>query len=490
MLRSLGADRVWKGIVWVGLPALAAVSALALEFAPKWQLFYVATVFAAIPVALTMRDVKLWLFLAGAVSAFNFMMIIGEPSERQYENLAVGIIDVPIVMMLMTLFLRATSEGNGSVHLAPSVRRVLLLGLVFVGWLAFGAVSAPRPNAALFQVVAYTRMFLALGVVAACATDGGRVRWALYGLFLALFAQSAIAGAQFATGSSFGLYEHFEESTAAGTLTRSGGTLNPTVLSEYIGVVAPLVLGAALTATRPLAAAILLLVFAAAATGSVLTLSRGGLLNLGFTTTMAFAFALRFRTVPRSRKIVVGLGIAAFATVLTVYFSRTVMMRIAEMALQMEGDERRAAQIAQALDMIMANPVTGVGPGNYINAMGAYGPVLPYPVHNKFLLVTAEAGVPGGLMYVLLWTSTLYVVVRQAMSRGGAEGVLHGAAAAAIVGTLLNMNTDVYGAGSAPELSLFLVAGLALGFGGRQLEPQARARPAWNPPWNRSALVP
>ncbi|WP_176065382.1 O-antigen ligase family protein [Anaeromyxobacter diazotrophicus] len=466
------------------LPALAVLPVLALE--AKWRLFYAAVVFFAVPIALTVRDTRLWLFLAGAASAFNFTKILRETAPgASGESLALSALDVPLAMMLVALFLRATS--GGAVRLDRTARGVLGLGLAFVGWLGYCALGARHPDASAAQVLVYCRLLLALALVAACATDAARVRWAQAGLFLGLFAQSALAIAQRVAGSSFGLYEHFEESTAAGVFTRSGGTLNPTVLSEYIGVLAPLVLAAAFTVRRRAAAAALLALFGAAAVASAATLSRAGLVNLGLSTIAVAALALPNAAVPRSRKLFVSWALPLVALVVAAYFAHAVLARVTEVSAEVQGDDGRAAQLEQARDMILANPLTGVGPGNYVAAMGAYGPVLPYPVHNKFLLVTAESGVPGGVLYLALWALTLAAFVRRARRAAGAARMWHGAAAAALGATLLNMNTDVYGAGGAPELALFLVAGLGLGAWAGAGEPARQAVGAWRRPWNRSA---
>ncbi len=466
---------VWRRLevgLWVALPALASLAALVLE--PKWRLFYVAAAFVAIPIALVVRDARLWLFLAGVLSAFNFTKVVaGDPTSARHAALAVGAIDIPILVMLAICFVRVTSERVEVLQHARIVRIVLLFGLAFVGWSALGAAGAPLPDVTLTQALVYVRLFLALGVVAACARDAARVRWALLGLFLALFAQCAIAGAQYVAGSSFGLYEHFEEDTATASLTRSGGTLNPTVLSEYIGVVAPLALAAAFTARRRAGAAALFAVFGAAGTASVLTLSRGGLLNIGITTCLVLAVTAPSPAVSRSRKLAVGVGILALVAVLTVCFSTSLMARIAALALEVEGEDARGAQFQQALTMIAANPLRGVGLGNYLEVMGQYGPTLPYPVHNKFLLVTAETGIPGGLLYAVPWGYALSVLARRAIDGAGApERIFHAGFAASIFGTLLNMNTDVYGTGGAPELALFLVVGLGLASGGWQPDPR------------------
>jgi O-antigen ligase len=460
--------QVWSSLWLIG-PAMATVPALLLD--PKWSMFYLAVVVVALPAAILIRDAKLWLFVIGAASAFNFTKVIGgHPRDgvmdpRLFE---LKVVDIPILALMAIAFYRASARDGEGVGLIPGARRALLVGVLFVAWILIGAISANRPDVALVQSIQYVRLMLALGFVAVCANSAERLRWGTAGLFLALGAQAAIAIAQYVAGSSFGLYAHFEEDTAIGLLTRSGGTLNPTVLSEYIGIIAPLVLANAFMARRRWISVALMALFCVAASASVLTLSRGGLLNLLLTTGIVVTAVSLHPDTSRQRKTLLVGATLLFAVALAGFFSRQAMARVSDFAADLDGEGSRLPQLKQALEMIVHNPLFGVGLGDYVETMGQHGPKLPYPVHNKFLLVTAETGIPGGLLYLALWTCVLVVFVRRA--RGGARSgrIYAVACAAAVIGTLINMNTDVYSTGGAPELALFLLAGLGFGAAGQR----------------------
>ncbi len=464
LARSVSTERVGR-TAWLVVPAVAALPALMLE--PKWCIFYVAAAFVLLPAAFLVDGAKLWLFVLCALSSFNFTKIAygearaGVPDPGVVELKA---IDVPILALLSIVAFRTMSRGGAGVRLGPSARRALAVGGLFVAWTAVGAIGASRPDAVLVQSAGYARLLLALAVVAcACAGDAEDVRWGLAGLFLSLAGQSAIAVLQYIAGSSLGLYAHFEEDTAIGVLTRSGGTLNPTVLSEYIGLVAPVALATALAATRRWLTAVMLALFGAAASATVLTLSRGGIVSLALSTLIVVVWVGRRPDQPRSRKAMIAAATVGLAVIPAGLFSGEVLARFSDMAPEMEGEAARLTQMNQALGMIAQNPVHGVGLGLYMEAMGQYGPTLPYPVHNKFLGVAAETGIPGGVLYAVLWLLTLATFVRRALAPTGREAILYAGGMAAVVGTLVNMNTDVYSTGGAPELTLVLLAGLGLG---------------------------
>jgi len=470
-LLSTTAQRRVRAGLWVLVPALAVAPALVLS--PAWGLAYGGAVLIGLPAALLLPDARPWLALAFAVSAFNVSKVMaGEVRPGVFDPtvLELKAIDLPILVLLVMAVARVVAPGGPPRVFPIPARGPLAAGALFCCWILLGAIGADRPVGVMVQSLEYVRLVLAMGAVAACVDRPELARWALAGLLLDLFAQGALAVAQFATGSSFGLYAHFQEESAVGLITRSGGTLNPTVLSEYLGLLAPVALAAAVAARRRWASAGLFALYGLAAVGVALTLSRGGLLNLAFSTALVVWAVLRAPDVEERRKTLLGGATLAFAVVLAAYFSTQALARMAQTSAEFQGDEGRITQYLQAVSMVADNPAFGVGLGNYVASMGRYGAQLPYPVHNKFLGVAAETGLPGLLLYLGLWGLVLRQLVRQARRGGGPERIFFVGAAAAVAGTLLNMNTDVFSAGGAPELALFLLAGLGLGLAGQRMD--------------------
>jgi hypothetical protein len=79
----------------------------------------------------------------------------------------------------------------------------------------------------------------------------------------------------------------------------------------------------------------------------------------------------------------------------------------------------------QALDISSHDPLLGVGPGRYTIELAELGHTKPLPVHNLVLLVTAEAGVPAGL---LMATLAALLAGRWLRLRRSSAGALVGAA--------------------------------------------------------------
>ena len=74
----------------------------------------------------------------------------------------------------------------------------------------------------------------------------------------------------------------------------------------------------------------------------------------------------------------------------------------------------RVTFIRQSWELITGNPLLGVGPGRYLQALGALHPheSFTFPVHNVPLLVTAECGVAAGLVMAALLVVSGWSAVR------------------------------------------------------------------------------
>ena len=65
-------------------------------------------------------------------------------------------------------------------------------------------------------------------------------------------------------------------------------------------------------------------------------------------------------------------------------------------------DSGRVERAREAIELLRDEPVTGVGPGRYVVALGERGDAAPLPAHNVVLHVGAEAGVLAGVAIAFL----------------------------------------------------------------------------------------
>ena len=146
------------------------------------------------------------------------------------------------------------------------------------------------------------------------------------------------------------------------------------------------------------------------------------------------------------------LGIVAVLLVIS-----TVIMRWESTANDPSALSRLIEQ-KRAIGIILDHLVCGVGLGNYM--IGIIGLGARIPVHNKFLLLTAETGLIGMLLYVLFWLFIFKLGLKRlreltGMERSVALGIL-----SAMVGTFINMQVDMYYLAGPGELALFILGGI------------------------------
>ena len=93
--------------------------------------------------------------------------------------------------------------------------------------------------------------------------------------------------------------------------------------------------------------------------------------------------------------------------------------RINSIALNTEDDSinERLGYYSDASKSIMQYPVFGIGIGNWkiksieYSRNSIVGYTVPYHVHNDFLQITAEIGVIGGLLYLMIYLMPIYRIV-------------------------------------------------------------------------------
>lgn len=205
-----------------------------------------------------------------------------------------------------------------------------------------------------------------------------------------------------------------------------------------------------------------------AITALILTYARGSWIAFGVSMLAFTALALRATPKASRGRFVVRISVAALlAALLCLPFTEQIYTRLTE-------DDRGAAysrvplmEVAQA--MIAGNPWLGVGLGNYEAEMRRYDQTperitdtFDWPVHNIFLYMTAEAGIPATLCFLAL----IAIALRRGFGAlGSRDPLLQALAAGMIAGMIAYLMTGLKEPGSfgAPQLRpCYLFLGLLL----------------------------
>ena len=149
-------------------------------------------------------------------------------------------------------------------------------------------------------------------------------------------------------------------------------------------------------------------------------LTRSAFLSLGLLTLVMISFNYKkffTRSVPLV--VVVLIGYFFVNTTFNTENPDEISSRINSIVLNTEDDSinERLGYYSDATKSIMQYPVFGIGIGNWkiksieYSRNSIVGYTVPYHVHNDFLQITAEIGVIGGLLYLMIYLIPIYRIV-------------------------------------------------------------------------------
>ncbi|MES2352835.1 MAG: O-antigen ligase family protein [Pseudomonadota bacterium] len=189
----------------------------------------------------------------------------------------------------------------------------------------------------------------------------------------------------------------------------------------------------------------------------ILTLSRSAWISflVGGAWLVIIAYRRRILAYQKILYIAIVAGVAAFVA------APLIVLRLQSSPLQRSYDERFAL-MQMAINVIIHNPIFGVGPGAYEVSYKNYltadlADKWLWTVHNHYLLRTAETGIPGGLAWILLIVMGIVQALRLSKSRRLPIRTLAIGCGAGIVAVAQQMYWDMWTHVVAQELFWFLL---------------------------------
>jgi putative inorganic carbon (HCO3(-)) transporter len=328
----------------------------------------------------------------------------------------------------------------------------------------------------LYEILEVIKMGCIFLYLANYVQRTGRLKFVLFFLFCGLFLECGIALVQKAVGNPLNLKVLGSGELAAmqqmgrGSVFRIGGTLGgANALAWYLDYLLPL---AAAFLYYPLSrlfrAGLLVTLFAGCAV-LFLTLSRGGW--LGFLAGLIIILVVQIRKSPLFRQIFIVVFI-----LLALGLSALLLLGIQNpVKTRLTADDNSSAYIRiplmrVAYHMIKAKPFFGHGINNYALVHSRYDDsneqvtiAFPYPVHNFYLQLAAEVGLPG-LLFLIWFLAGICVRMLKllpglsVLDRTLFIGLIGGTTAALIQGMVENASI-----GSYHLLPLWCFSGLAVG---------------------------
>jgi O-antigen ligase len=369
--------------------------------------------------------------------------------------------------------------------------------LVFLAWLWLTAALAEDVLGGALAALTYTKYVLMAIIVCDLVRSESRLRVILAGSAATLAVHLLYAAAQALSGSTLdvqgvkptpmGVNLVFESAGGVSAFRPSGFFTHPNVLADYLAFVLPCGIAimafgrGAIGRGRWLAALLTL----SGLVVLVLTLSRGGWVATGVALMVMLAAGASKGLVAMRQVFAVTGALACILAVIAIAYPFA-YLRITEP--DQRSGEARLAMIDQALLIIQRNPVTGVGFGGYNRAAqnnipesySHLGPtfreqLLTGVVHNKYLLLTAEHGLVGlALFLVILWRH-IALFFRQPAWRRGINGAVALGLTGAVAGQCVFFLFDHFYLDVRMEL-LWLSFGILNGLA--RIERRARGRAA------------
>ncbi len=316
-----------------------------------------------------------------------------------------------ILAVLFLLWLGEAVFGRRSrIRLFPlvSVPAILLIALGMVS-----SLNAGDPLLSAYQVFELAKGLVFLLLVGNTVRDEPDLKWVLTGLMAAVVFQSSLSIYQALAGKPLGLSFLGETDWSVRQIIgdqlwiRPIGTFWSTnQLAMFLGMALPVVGALLIVRTGPgmKAGAAVTLFLGVLAAG--FTLSRGAWIGLVLSVILLLAFGLRRRSIAVSHVLLGLVGLSMLLLTMNALSDGTVILRLTE-------DDRgsfagRIPLMRGALTVVIDYPLFGSGLNNYqdtirrYDSTGAYTETGYLPVvHNLFLLLAAEIGLLG--VIVFLW---------------------------------------------------------------------------------------
>lgn len=396
-----GLSLTWLVLILLGLGTLAVGF-----WSPDLKNFLLYVYFLTLPVDLTKA--------------------LAVPSGTYSPGLWLTLSDLPLIpLILLWLFDKKVVRGERLPR--SGLHTIAVLNLA---WCWVGAFLPHQRLVGVLAAIGYTKYYLAFLVISDFVRTPQQWRTLLQAVGLGLAVQVTMVVLQFVTNSrleiqgekltTVGTRLVFEGANAVHAFRPSGFLHHPNVLADYLVFLLPTLLAFALIGRRVLgrrAWIVSMVLLAGGFSALMISLSRGGWLAFG--AAAAFLLSAAYRRGVVSRRRLAGLAVAAaISIVLVALIYPTVYYRVTK------GDEKstqsRIEMIEQAALIISRHPLIGVGLGSYNSAAQTNIPasfanlnhwyrneLLKGVVHNKYLLVMAEQGAVGLMLFVLmLWRFT------------------------------------------------------------------------------------
>jgi len=399
---------------------LAVVMLLLSLATPTWQVLVLMAVvgWAILGWSADRREALLFLFVVTVPIGLSKALIV----EGGVYSPGLSLFPADVLLVaLAALWVRDRFASQTAIRFD----RNHALAALLLAWMWISALRSEYRLGGVLAAVVYTKFFVGYFLITQYVRTPRHVRLVAAALLFGFTIQFLYAMAQFATGSALeiqgakittlGTRLVFDQAGGLGAFRPAGFLQHPNMLGDYLVFVIPPALCLALVGRNALPRGVRLAAAFVVLGGAVMlvaALSRGAWISFGAALLVIVVAGLRAGLVRHGHVVALAVMILSGATIAAALYPQAVL-RITESDAR--SSESRLAMMDQAMLIIVRQPVLGVGLGGYNHAAQTNipesfaslgeafrGQLLKGVVHNGFLLMTAELGVVGILLFLVL----------------------------------------------------------------------------------------
>ena len=327
-----------------------------------------------------------------------------------YPGFPITAFDI-VFASLFLFFLFQVARGEEKFEFFPAISVPAILFLALTG---ISVLHAEDRTMSFFNFLIFIKSFLIFLYFANRIQNKADINLIATALIFAIGLQVLVGGMQYLTGGSFlkgafGVPEtsFTEQIVGVKVFSRVGGTIgHPNGLGRYLSMCITVLIGYVLARVNRNIGKLAICSVLLGGIVLLLTLSRQNWVALGLTLCFIFYQFFRHLTGNRTKAL-------ACALLINLLLSFFILAGFENVRMRLFSDDYHSArgriEMAQvAWNVIKTHPLTGVGLNNYTNVMQRYDRTSSWqtykfihPVHNSYLLIAAETGIPA--LAAFLW---------------------------------------------------------------------------------------
>ena len=428
-------DYIWISVLVGVLVSSCTIFASTLD--KKWFVAFLLAImgfFACLILQKYLRELLLTLAIFVIPLRIDFYIIHNQPgmTASAYPGLPVTFFDI-FFCILLFYWLYQVLRGEETIYFYRSITFPFFIYFFFAFISAFESVNYVFSFSAALLILKSYIIFL---FFANTIKEKKDILLIVFGLGAGIWMQGVLGGMQyFGIGSfdeMFGVPESAYRTQMMGEhmLSRVGGTFgHPNSLAKYLGFCLHVILAYVLINLRGKGAKFAIMTLLIGGLALLMTFSRATWMAVVVSMSFLLYQVLRGWLKSRTMSMVMVCVMMTALAGITLGVFEDVRIRLFESDYRSAQSRIPMAQVA--LNVIKHHPLTGVGLNNYSAVMQQYDRTrewqtyqFPHPVHNSYLLIAAESGIPALIAFLFLLAAAMAKVKPALKKPGGSLAVL------------------------------------------------------------------